>query len=114
MPKTELVPVRQRRSYPKPLKAQIVAECCQPGVSVAGVALSHGINANLVRKWIRQAEQLPVPAPAPAFVPILPSGLPGSGRHIEIHLTRGTVRATVQWPVSEAGVCVSWLREWLR
>ena len=110
MPKTELAPIRQRRSYPRPLKAQIVAECREPGVSVAGVALSHGINANLVRKWIRQAEQLPVPA----FVPILPSGLPGSGRHIEIHLTRGTVQATVHWPVSEAGACVSWLREWLR
>ena len=112
MPKTELALVRQRRSYPKPLKAQIVAQCRQPGVSVAGVALSHGINANLVRKWIRQAEQLPVPAPA--FVPIMPSGLLGLGRHIEIHLTRGAVQATVQWPVSEAGACVSWLREWLR
>jgi transposase len=39
MPQTELAPLRQRRSYPKPLKAQIVAECRQPGVSVAGVAL---------------------------------------------------------------------------
>jgi transposase-like protein len=81
-------------------------------VSVAGVALSHGINANLVRKWIRQVEQLP--APAPAFVPIMPAGVSGAGRHIEIHLARGAVQATVQWPVSEAGACVSWLREWLR
>lgn len=105
MPQTELAPIRRRRSYPKPLKAQIVAECRQPGVSVAGVALSHGINANVVRKWIRQAEQLPVPAPA--FVPIMPSGLPGVGRHIEIHLSRGAVQATVRWPVSEAGTCVS-------
>jgi transposase len=112
MPTTELALVRQRRSYPKEIKAQIVAQCRQPGVSVAGVALSHGINANLVRKWIRQAGQLPVPEPA--FVPIMSSGLPGPGRHIEIHLTRGAVQATVRWPVSEAGACVSWLREWLR
>ena len=110
MSTTELALVRPRRSYPKELKAQIVAQCRQPGVSVAGVALSHGINANLVRKWIRQAER----QPAPAFVPIMPAGVPGAGRHIEIHLARGAVQATVRWPVSDAGTCVSWLREWLR
>ncbi|WP_156952603.1 transposase, partial [Microvirgula aerodenitrificans] len=48
MPKTELPTLRQRRSYPKPLKAQIVAECAQPGASIAAVALSHGVNANLL------------------------------------------------------------------
>lgn len=110
MSKAELAPLRQRRSYPKDLKAQIVAQCSQPGVSVAGVALSHGINANVVHKWIRQAER----QPAPAFVPIMPAGVPGAGRHIEIHLTRGAVQATVRWPVGDAGACVSWLREWLR
>lgn len=50
----------QRRSYPKSFKAQVVEECTQPGASVAGVALSHGLNANLVHKWIRcQQAQLP-------------------------------------------------------
>lgn len=112
MQKTELAPVRQRRSYPQSLKAQIVEQCRQPGVSVAGVALSHGINANLIRKWIRQADHRP--APASGFVPIMAPGLPGPVRHIEIHLVRGAVQATVQWPVSEAGACVGWLREWLR
>ena len=57
MSKTELAPVPKRRSYPKALKVQIVAECGQPGISIAGVALSHGVNANLVHKWIRQAKQ---------------------------------------------------------
>ncbi|POP80509.1 hypothetical protein CXB38_16385 [Pseudomonas syringae] len=44
--------MRKRTSYPKPVKAQIVQECLQPGVSIASVALRHGVNANLVRKWI--------------------------------------------------------------
>ncbi|WP_434588805.1 transposase [Pseudomonas sp. R4-83] len=44
--------MRQRTSYSKPFKAQVVQECLQPGVSMASVALRHGINANLVRKWI--------------------------------------------------------------
>ncbi|MDE1557443.1 transposase, partial [Comamonas aquatica] len=30
-----------------------MAECAQPGASVASVALSHGINANVVHKWRR-------------------------------------------------------------
>jgi transposase len=44
--------MQQRHSYPKSFKAQVVQECLQPGASIASVALGHGINANLVRKWI--------------------------------------------------------------
>ncbi|SEK12112.1 transposase [Achromobacter sp. NFACC18-2] len=63
MSKIELALTNRRRSYPKHLKAQIVAECSQPGTSIAGVALSHGVNANLVHKWIRQAECQPGAVP---------------------------------------------------
>ncbi|MFA7944789.1 transposase [Pseudomonas brenneri] len=42
-----------RRSYSKSFKAQVIQECAQPGASIAGVALSHSLNANLVHKWIR-------------------------------------------------------------
>lgn len=41
-----------RRIYSASDKRAIVEQCLQPGVSVAGIALAHGINANLVRKWI--------------------------------------------------------------
>ena len=30
----------------------MVRECDEPGTCVAGVALAHGINANLLRRWI--------------------------------------------------------------
>ncbi|MGB3070457.1 MAG: transposase [Ottowia sp.] len=110
MTKAELAPVRRRRSYPKALKAQIVAECSQPGASIAGVALSHAVNANLVHKWIRQSSARR--QNVPGFVPVVASA-PAS-RHIEIRLVRGPVQATVQWPVSEVGACVAWLREWLK
>jgi transposase len=43
MSKAELAPVRKRQVYPEVLKAQIVAECGQPGTSIAGVALTHGV-----------------------------------------------------------------------
>lgn len=44
----EAEPSRKRRRYSRELKAQILAECELPGVSVAKVALAHGINANVV------------------------------------------------------------------
>ncbi len=39
--------MRQRSSYPKPFKAQVVQECLQPGATVSSFAISHGINANV-------------------------------------------------------------------
>ena len=41
-----------RRTYTQEYKRAVVRECDDPGVSVAGVALAHGINANLLRRWI--------------------------------------------------------------
>ncbi|WP_339508670.1 transposase [Pseudomonas sp. RL_35y_Pfl2_P42] len=47
----------QRRSYSKSFKAQVIQECAQPGASIASIALSHSLNANLVHKWIRVQAQ---------------------------------------------------------
>lgn len=44
--------MRQRSSYSKPFKTQVVQECLQPGATVSSVAISHGINANVIRKWL--------------------------------------------------------------
>jgi hypothetical protein len=33
-------------------KMQVLAECQQSGASVAAVALAHGLNVNLLRKWL--------------------------------------------------------------
>ena len=41
-----------RRTYTLEYKRGVVRQCGKPGVSVAGVALAHGINANLVRRWM--------------------------------------------------------------
>jgi transposase-like protein len=48
---------RKRRRYSSELKAQILAECDLPGASVAKVALSHGINANIVHGWRKLARE---------------------------------------------------------
>ncbi|UNO24380.1 IS66-like element accessory protein TnpA [Pseudomonas amygdali] len=59
----------KRRSYSKSFKAQVIQECAQPGASIASVALSHSLNANLVHKWIRLKTPIST-APQPAFIPI--------------------------------------------
>ena len=41
-----------RCRYDPEAKRELVEACLQPGVSVARMALEHGINANLLRKWI--------------------------------------------------------------
>lgn len=41
-----------RRRHGAELKAKVLAACNEPGASIAAVALSHGLNANLVRKWL--------------------------------------------------------------
>jgi transposase len=41
-----------RRTYSAQAKRILVQLCKAPGVSVAGLALAHGINANLLRRWI--------------------------------------------------------------
>ncbi len=62
--------MRQRSSYPKPFKAQVVQECLQPGATVSSVAISHGINANVIRKWLPLYRDQLAAASLPAFVPL--------------------------------------------
>jgi len=45
-------PSSRRRVHSAELKAQVIQACREPGASVAAVALAHGLNANLVRKWL--------------------------------------------------------------
>ncbi len=64
-----------RRTFDPVSKARLIESCFQPGASVAQLALAHGVNANLLWKWIRQhrvARQVTaVIAPStPAFIPV--------------------------------------------
>lgn len=62
-----------RRRYDPASKALLVAACLEPGVSVSRLALDNGINANLLRKWIKEAKEAgPERRPSPsAFVPVV-------------------------------------------
>ena len=107
----------QRRSYSRSFKAQVIQECAQPGASIANVALSHSLNANLVHKWIRLQTQKGM-ALHPAFVSLpMPlasteSQSASSTISVEIQHPRGTVK--VNWPTESAAACATFLRDLLR
>ena len=73
-----------RCRYDPKAKRELVEACLQPGISVARIALEHGINANLLRKWINlhreQLSSIPSSAPATlsAFAPVLAMAAPKS------------------------------------
>jgi len=46
--------VNGRRTYCVTAKRALVQLCNRPGISVAGLALAHGINANMLRRWMVQ------------------------------------------------------------
>lgn len=41
-----------RRVHSAEFKAEVMAQCREPGASVAAVSMAHGVNANVVRKWL--------------------------------------------------------------
>ena len=61
--------MRQRNSYSKQFKAQVAQECLQPRAKISSVAIHHGINANVIRKWLPMFRDQ-TPATLPAFVPV--------------------------------------------
>jgi transposase len=112
-------PIRTRRRYSRELKALIVAECDVPGASVARVAISHGINANIVHGWRKRAREggAVVSARSLEFVPVslAPAAEPPAAeRNVEIELRRGAVLMKITWPTSAAADLAAWTRELLR
>src|SRR5574338_414208 len=74
-----------RRCYDREAKRELIEASMQPGVSVAGMALRHGINANLLRTWIRRyqlegeerqatgSQAATALLSPPAFIPVVPA-----------------------------------------
>ena len=116
---------RRRRHHPEEFKLAVIEACGEPGASVAGIALANSVNANQVRRWMRERGIEPptrrVATPvldtaaviAPAFVqlPMAPAAVSGE---IRIEVRKGNTAIKVDWPVQASGDCAAWLRDWLR
>ena len=111
---------RRRRKHSDEFKADAVAAASQPGVSMAAVALGLGVNANLLRRWVRDAElplrrpQTSAVAASAAFVPLRVPSSTVAASEIRIEIKRGAVAITVAWPMGAAAECAAWMRELLR
>jgi transposase len=46
-----------RRRYDPASKRRLAEACLRPDVSLAGLALQHGVNANLLRKWVAEQQR---------------------------------------------------------
>ena len=116
----------RRREYSKQFKAEVLGRCAQPGTSVGGVALAHGLHSNMVHRWIREQRERQAAVP-PAFVPLtvptvpfIPAALPArqaepageqSLPEVDLQIQRGELLVRLQCPLSQCGAI---LRELLR
>jgi transposase-like protein len=117
---------RRRRKHSAAFKAEVVAACRKPGVSIAAVALANRLNANLLRRWVvaeERAKPSATVSAAPArssvesrtFIPIqVESAAVRVAQEITIELRRGAMVVKVGWPLAAAADCAIWLRELLR
>ncbi len=117
----------RRRRYSREFKAEIVEACKQPGTSVAAIARMHGMNDNVVHRWLREAELArtdfwptsPSPArlestsvTAESFVPIRLGTTSQDAIHLE--LSRNGLAVQIDWPASQATSCMQFLQGLLR
>lgn len=115
-------PRRTRRTHSEAFKRSLIEACGEPGASVAGVALANGINANQLRRWMRERGIEP---PELSCLPLRPAASEAIGGFVPVQLTqsthapirlelrKGAATVTVEWPASSAAACGVWLREWL-
>ena len=114
-------PRTARRSRPRRSRR------AQPGVSIAAVALERRLNANLLRRWVVEAERtgtLPVRGSLAApdvrlengagFVPVALSSSEREAAPIRIEVRRGSNTVSIEWPVAAARECAQLLRELMR
>lgn len=109
----------KRRFYSPELKVQVVAACAQPGASIAAVAMQHGINANIVHRWLREHSQGTWVNRPQTFVPVTLSEAtePATVQptaDIRIEVKRANATIVVHWPLAAGAACAQWLRECLQ
>jgi transposase len=120
---------RRRRKHSAEFKAEVVAACRKPGVSIAAVALANRLNANLLRRWVVAEERAQAAKPSEmvsaaaarssvesrTFIPIeVERSVVTAAREITIELRRGAMVVKVGWPLAAVADCGIWLRELLR
>jgi transposase len=84
--------------------------------------MAHGINANLARRWVLEAERrgdgvlvgAANSAVPTTFVPVQLPPVQAAPADIRVELRRGPIAISVSWPCAAASECAAWMRELLR
>ena len=115
-------PYQRRRRFSREFKAQIVAQCQEPGASVSRISLDNGLNANMVRRWISEAQRANKAPATPGFVPVNMPAATSALRNQSVSDKRSTIRieipraggaVVVEWPAEQAHQCAALLRNLL-
>ena len=110
---------KKRRTYSAEFKQQIVQACKAPDVSMASVALKHGLNTNLVSNWSRLIDAKPgsdsSPLPnKPAFIALSCSApldpTPTDMLKVQITLPHSKAEIGLKWQVSEISALAELLK----
>jgi hypothetical protein len=87
------------------------------GVDCAAIALSRSLNANLLRRWVVEAERAAKPpqgspqlkALPPPFILVAIGKSTHADPRIRIEIRRGATVVSVDWPPYAARNCAEWL-----
>lgn len=125
-PAASTPPKRTWRRHSEEFRARVIEMALQPNTSVAAVALANGLNANMLRQWVRDFEadakaagtavpprdaavstfvQLPMHTPPPS-APVVPESA-ATCVDVEIRRNGTTLRANLPLDSRSA----AWLRE---
>lgn len=121
------VPRRTRRTHEPEFKAQVIEACLQPGISVAAVALANGLNANYLRRWVKEHREQAAGnavegsvvvssyAKPAALVPVtVNEPVVAEANEIRLDIRRGATAVQMAWPVTHAAMLGQWLKDLLR
>ncbi|BAO30025.1 IS66-like element accessory protein TnpA [Sulfuritalea hydrogenivorans] len=118
---------RTRRTHTPEFKAQVIEACLQPGISVAGVALANGLNANYLRRWVKEHREQTARntvkgavvvsrhVKPTALVPVtIEAPVARECGEIRIDLRRGATAVQMAWPATHAALLGGVLKDLLR
>ena len=122
-------PRRTHRTYTAEFKAELVAACQIPGSSIAAIAGQHGMNANVLHRWLKEhqqsgrhqriacsstAQSLVTSPSVAAFIAVkLPATAtpePRSKDLIKVELHKGAVSMIITWPTDAVDDLAQWTR----
>lgn len=94
-------------------------------MSCSALAISHGMNPNVLRRWIKEADHTPAPKiatqhidSAAAFIAlpiaVTPAPPESTAVPVRIEVQRNGITIAIDWPAGRLDDSAAWVREILR